>query len=81
MLGAKPNLVARGFHVSTAVSRQFGDAVPIVRAKVQDGSLRRRLVIHLGTNGVLIDPDDCDAIARLAGRRRHVHLVTIKIPR
>jgi hypothetical protein len=81
MLGAKTRLQARGFRVDAVVSRQFDDAVGIVRSRARAGTLRRHVVIHLGTNGVLIDPGDCDAIARAAGGHRHVYLVTISINR
>lgn len=81
MLGARDQLRARGFRVDAVVSRQFADALTIVRRRARDGSLRQRVVIHLGTNGILIDPDDCDGIARAATRDRHVYLVTISIAR
>jgi len=36
--------------------------------------------VHLGTNG-LIDGTDCDRLVHVAGRERHVWLVTVKVPR
>src|SRR6476620_4529987 len=66
MLGAKPQLQARGFVVDAVKSRQFYSAVSIVKRKKRHGLLRQKIVIHLGTNGVLIQPEDCDKIARLA---------------
>jgi hypothetical protein len=81
MLGARSRLQNRGFRVDATVSRQFDDAVPIVRSRARAGTLRRHVVIHLGTNGIRIDPGDCDAIARAAGGNRHVYLVTISIAR
>jgi hypothetical protein len=81
MLGAEDQLRDRGIRVDAAVSRQFRDAVGIVRRLKADGKLRRTLILHLGTNGVLIDPADCDRISEIAGPRRTVHLVTVKIPR
>jgi hypothetical protein len=81
MLGARSALRARGFVVNAEVSRQFAEAVTIVRQLARDGRLRRTIVIHLGTNGVLIAREDCDTIARIAGRHRRVYLVTIGIPR
>jgi hypothetical protein len=80
MLGAKSRLVARGFVVDVKKSRQFSEAVGIVKRKKRHGLLRRRIVIHLGTNGVLIQASDCDTIARLAGRHRRVYLVTVTGP-
>lgn len=80
MLGAKPQLKARGFVVNAVKSRQFYEAVSIVRRKKRHGLLRQKIVIHLGTNGVLIHPADCDKIARLAGSSRRVYLVTVTGP-
>jgi len=80
MLGAKSQLEYRGFIVNVKESRQFSEAVTIVRQKAASGVLRRKVVIHLGTNGVLIQASQCDAIAKAAGRRRHVFLVTVTGP-
>ena len=81
MLGAKGELVARGFRVNAIVSRQFRDAVPLVERLKAGGRLRRKVVIHLGTNGILIDAADCNRISEIAGPNRTVYLVTLKIPR
>jgi hypothetical protein len=81
MLGAADELRGRGFRVDAAVSRQFRDAVRVVRRLRADGRLPRKVIVHLGNNGILIDPDDCDRIAALAGARRTLYLVTLKIPR
>src|SRR6478672_1032955 len=70
MLGAKPQLQAHGFVVDAVKSRQFYQAVSIVKRKKAHGLLRQKIVIHLGTNGVLIRAGDCDKIARLAGAAR-----------
>jgi hypothetical protein len=80
MLGAKSNLQARGFVVDAVKSRQFYEAVSIVKRKKRHGLLRQKIVIHLGTNGVLIRAGDCDTIARLAGSSRRVYLVTVTGP-
>jgi hypothetical protein len=80
MLGAKPQLRAHGFVVDAVKSRQFYQAVSIVKRKKRHGLLRQKIVIHLGTNGVLIQPGDCDKIARLAGSARRVYLVTVTGP-
>ena len=81
MLGARDDLVARGFRVNAHVSRQFRDAVGIVRDLKAVGKLRRKIVIHLGNNGILIEGSDCDRISNIAGSRRTVYLVNLKIPR
>lgn len=80
MLGAKTALQARGFIVNVRESRQFADAVTIVRNLAENGHLRRRIVIHLGTNGILIQPSQCDTISRIAGSRRKVFFVTVTGP-
>ncbi|HYY07001.1 MAG TPA: hypothetical protein VFA25_00200 [Actinomycetota bacterium] len=81
MLGARDDLVARGFRVNAHVSRQFRDAVGIVQNLKAAGKLRRKIVIHLGNNGILIEGSDCDRISNIAGSRRRVYLVNLKIPR
>ena len=81
MRGAKDELVARGFRVNATVSRQFRDAVPLVKRIKAAGRLRRKVVIHLGNNGILIQAADCNRISEIAGPNRTVYLVTLKIPR
>ena len=80
MLGAKPQLQAHGFVVDAVKSRQFYSAVSIVQRKKRHGLLRQKIVIHLGTNGVLIRAGDCDKLARIAGSSRRVYLVTVTGP-
>ena len=80
MLSAKPELRELGFVVNAKVGRQFGAGVWIVRHKAGDGTLARRVVVHLGTNGT-IDPSDCDRLVDAAGPKRRVFLTTIKVPR
>jgi hypothetical protein len=81
MLGAKEELTARGIKVNAVVSRQFRDAVPLVQRLKAEGKLRRKVIVHLGTNGILIAAADCDRISELAGPGRTVYLVNLKIPR
>src|SRR5919108_2064953 len=81
MLGARDQLAARGFRVNAHVSRQFRDAVGIVQDLKAARKLRRKIVIHLGNNGILIEGSDCDRISNIAGARRTVYLVNLKIPR
>jgi hypothetical protein len=81
MLAAKEELTAREFRVNASVSRQFRDAVPLVERIKEAGRLRRKVVIHLGTNGILIQAADCNRISEIAGPNRTVYLVTLKIPR
>jgi hypothetical protein len=81
MLGAKDELMAKGFRVNAVVSRQFRDAVPLVERLKAAGRLRRKVIIHLGHNGILIQSADCNRISDVAGPDRTVYLVTLKIPR
>jgi hypothetical protein len=81
MLGAREELSARGIRVNAVVSRQFRDAVPLVEQLKAAGRLRRKVIIHLGNNGILIDAADCDHISEVAGPNRTVYLVNLKIPR
>jgi len=80
MLGARTQLIARGFRVNAEVSRQFRDAPHLVHHLAIGGHLPVDVVVHLGTNGP-IDGADCDALIRAAGTDRHVFLVTVKMPR
>jgi hypothetical protein len=80
MLGAKEELQARGFRVNAVTSRQFHDGVVLVRSMAAAGTLPRRVVVHLGTNGVYYE-GDCGRLVRAAGSHRSVWLVTLKVPR
>lgn len=81
MLGAKEELRGRGIRVNAAVSRQFRDAVPLVERLKAAGRLRRKVIIQLGNNGILVEAADCNRISEVAGPDRTVYLVTLKIPR
>ena len=80
MLSAKPELRPLGYGVNASVGRQFGAGVWIVRHKAEDGTLPKRVIVHLGTNGT-IDPGDCDRLVGYAGPKRRVFLMTITVPR
>jgi lysophospholipase L1-like esterase len=80
MLSAKPELRELGFGVNAEVGRQFSAGVWVVRRKAEDGTLPKRVVVHLGTNGT-ISAGDCDRLIEHAGPRRRVFLTTIKVPR
>ena len=81
MLGAREELTARGIRVNAVVSRQFRDAIPLVEQLKAAGRLRRKVIVHLGHNGILIEAADCNRISEVAGPNRTVYLVTLKIPR
>ncbi len=81
MLGAKNELLARGFvRVNAVVSRQFYGADNEIRALRRTGHLPGKVVVHLGNNAQ-IQGSDCDAAVRAAGRSRIIYFVTLKIPR
>jgi hypothetical protein len=80
MLGARDELRARGFVVDALKSRQYDDAAPVVRRRAASGHLPLNVIVHLGTNA-LLEGVDCDRVVRAAGVRRHVFLVTLKVPR
>ncbi len=80
MLGAKAELNARGIRVNAVVSRQFHDGLQLVRSMAAAGTLPRKVIVHLGNNGVYLD-GDCERLVRAAGSRRAVWLVTLKVPR
>ena len=81
MLGAKDELTGRGIKVNAVVSRQFRDAIPLVEQLKAAGRLRRKVIIHLGNNGILIEAAQCNRISEVAGSGRTVYLVNLKIPR
>jgi hypothetical protein len=81
MLGAAAALRNRGIQVNATVSRQFDDAIPIVRSLKRDGRLKRTVIVHLGTNGIAVTAEDCDTLSKVIGAKRRLYLVTIKIPR
>ena len=80
MVSATDELEAFDWRVNAEVGRQFSTGLRVVRWRANRGTLPKRVIVHLGTNGA-IDPDDCDALARVAGPRRRVFLVTVKVPR
>jgi peptidoglycan/LPS O-acetylase OafA/YrhL len=51
MLGAAPNLRARGYVVDAAESRQFKAAIDIAKYLNESGQLGNVAIVHLGTNG------------------------------
>jgi hypothetical protein len=80
MLGAKPNLISRGFVVDATESRQFSAAPAIIATKARLGVLKRNVIIALGTNGT-VRLSDCLAIVSAAGPNRRVFLVNNRVPR
>jgi hypothetical protein len=87
MVGAAPYLVGLpgwSVTVDATVSRQFGypysgTGVQAVHAHADDGTLGNRVVIHLGTNG-LIRQDDFDEVMAVLANVPRVVFVTVRIP-
>jgi lysophospholipase L1-like esterase len=80
MLSASDELAAFEIPVAAKVGRQFSEGLRIVRARAKKGTLPKRVIVHLGTNG-WIDPADCEALVVSARSHRRVFLVTIRVPR
>lgn len=80
MLSSSDELGAFDWTTNAEVGRQFSTGVQVVRRRAARGTLPKRVIVHLGTNGP-IDPADCDALVAFAGSWRRVFLVTVKVPR
>src|SRR5215210_9483687 len=80
MLSAKDELDGYGIPVNAKVGRQFDEGLRVVRRLVEAGTLPRRVIVHLGTNG-WIDATACDTLVDEIGHRRRLFLVTIRVPR
>ena len=80
MVSASDELEAFGWKVNAEVGRQFSTGLRVVRWRATRGTLPKRVIVHLGTNGA-IDPDDCDDLVAAAGPRRRIFLVTVRVPR
>jgi hypothetical protein len=79
MLGAKSQLLARGFYAVNAVqSRQSYAGPALLRARA--ARLPRFVVIHLGTNGTY-PLSVCHQMVDAVGPGHQVFLVTIHVPR
>jgi peptidoglycan/LPS O-acetylase OafA/YrhL len=82
MLGAK-HAVQRtipGIQVDAVVSRQFGDAISLLRGYADFHALPQVVVIHLGTNGAFSD-SQFDTMMHVLGRGRQVYFLTAREPR
>jgi len=67
MLGAAPELAAKGIVVNAEVSRQMKTMVPVVQQLAAAGQFGPAVVVHLGTNGSLGDQTLNDFFTALAG--------------
>jgi lysophospholipase L1-like esterase len=80
MLGAKPELEKRGITVSATVSRRLDDGISILRSMRADGTLPKRVVVHLGTNG-LITSSQFAQLMDVLSKTPVVVVLTMKEPR
>jgi hypothetical protein len=80
MLGAKPELAARGVYVDAVESRQFHAGIGLVRKAAAAGALPRDVIVHLGTNGSA-SVAECRTIVDTVGPARRVFVVTVHAPR
>jgi peptidoglycan/LPS O-acetylase OafA/YrhL len=82
MLGAK-RAVQRtipGIQVDAVVSRQFSDAISLLRGYADFHALPQVVVVHLGTNGAFSD-SQFDSMMNVLGRDRRVYFLTAREPR
>jgi len=82
LLGARSALQREipGIQVDAVVSRQFGDAIELLRGYANLNALPDVVVIHLGTNGAFTD-GQFDAMMEVLGRQRRVFFLTAREPR
>jgi hypothetical protein len=82
LLGARSALQREipGIQVDAVVSRQFGDAIAVLRGYADLGSLPQDVIIHLGTNGAFSD-SQFDTMMSVLGRDRRVFFLTAREPR
>ena len=66
--------------VDAEVGRSFEAGVDVLQAKADDGSLGDVVVIHLGNNG-LVDPNQVKRLVEMAGKKRPVIFVNVRVPR
>jgi lysophospholipase L1-like esterase len=80
MLSSRDELEVDGIPVNAKVGRQFDEGLQVIRWKANHGTLPKRVIVHLGTNG-WIDSTACDTLIDEVGPSRRVFLVTIRVPR
>ena len=80
MLSSQDELADDGIPVNAKVGRQFDEGLRVIRWKANHGTLPKRVIVHLGTNG-WIDPTACDTLIAEVGPSRRIFLVTIRVPR
>ena len=79
MLSSRDELDAYHVDVNAKVGRQFDDGLRVIHRLVEAGTVPKRVVVHLGTNGWIAETS-CDTLVHEIGHRR-VFLVTVRVPR
>lgn len=79
MLSSRDELQEYDVPVNAKVGRQFDDGLRVIHRLVEAGTLPKRVVVHLGTNG-WIASTACDTLVEEVGHRR-VFLVSVRVPR
>jgi peptidoglycan/LPS O-acetylase OafA/YrhL len=80
MLGAAPELTARGMVVDAAVSRQMIDMIPVFEQFRELGLFGDAVVVHLGTNGP-ISQSTLDTFLATMNGVPNVIIMTIRVAR
>ena len=82
MLGAAQQLAADvpGIDLDAAVGRQVTEVIALLREREANGLLGDVLLLHIGNNGEFTD-EQFDRIVDLAGPRRRVVFLTVKVTR
>jgi len=82
MMGARDALerAIPGARVNTGVSRQFRDAIPVLRAARDARALPQTVVVHLGTNGAFTTAQ-FSQLMQTIGPDSEVYFVTVSMPR
>ena len=82
MLGAAQQLAADvpGIDLDAAVGRQVTEVIALLREREASGLLGDVLLLHIGNNGEFTD-EQFDRIVDLAGPRRRVVFLTVKVTR
>ena len=78
--GALRFVLGDRFQLDAAVSRQFGDAVDVAGLLATAGQLGERVVVHLGTNGI-IRPEQFDALMQRLAAVPRVLVLNTNVPR
>lgn len=82
MLGAAHQLAADvpGIDLDASVGRQVGEVIALLRERAANGLLGDVVLLHIGNNGTFSDAQ-FDRIVEVAGPRRRIVFLTLKVAR